>query len=75
MCGQHAHTWCGAEMVSATSNDLLSCLTVRAHAEMLRRLCANQGAFAPQRIEYDTSSRAREQVHDRGTTCRARVRD
>ena len=62
-------------MECATSNDPLSCLTVGAHAEMLRRLCDNQGAFAPQRIEYDTSSRAREQVHDRGTTCRARVRD
>ena len=57
------------------SNDMLSCLTAGAHAEMLRRLCANQDAFAPLRIEYDTSSRAREQVHDRGTTCRARVRD
>ena len=56
-------------MVCATSNDLLSCLAVGAHADMLRRLCANQGAFAPQRIEYDTSSRAREQVHDSGTTC------
>ena len=75
MCGQHAHTWCGAEMVCATSNDLLSCLTAGAHAEMQRRLCANQGAFAPPRIEYDTPSRDREQVHDRGTTCRARVRD
>ena len=57
------------------SNDLLRYLTDGAHAEMLRRLCANQGAFAPLRIEYDTSSQAREQVHDRGTTCRARVRD
>ena len=57
------------------SHDLLSCLTVGAHAEMLRRLCANQGAIAPQRIEYDTSSQARERVHDMGTTCRARVRD
>ena len=36
--------------------DLLSCLTNGAHAEMLRRLCANQGAIAPLRIEYDTSS-------------------
>ena len=42
---------------------------------MLRLLCANQGAIAPLRIEYDTSSRAKEQVHDRVTTCRARVRD
>ena len=33
------------------------------------------GAFAPSRPEYDTSSRAREQVHDGGTTYRARVRD
>ena len=57
------------------NNDFLSYLTVGAHAEMLRRLCANQGAFAPLRIEYGTSSRAREQVHDKGTTCRARVRD
>ena len=57
------------------SNDLLSCLTAGAHAEMLRRLSAIQGAFAPRRNEYDTFSRAREQVHDRGTTCRARVRD
>ena len=57
------------------NSELLSCLTDGAHAEMLRRLCANQGAIAPLRIEYDTSSRAREQVHDRGTTCRARVRD
>ena len=57
------------------SNDLLSSLTDGAHAEMLRRLCANQGAIAPLRIEYDTSSQAREQVHDRVTTCRARVRD
>ena len=36
---------------------------------------AIQGAIAPLRIEYDTSSRARMQVHDRVTTCRARVRD
>ena len=57
------------------SNDLLSCLTDGAHAKMPRRLCANQGAFAHLRIEYDTSSQAREQVQDRGTTCRARVRD
>ena len=57
------------------SKDLLSCLTDGAHAEMPRRHCANQGAIAPLRIEYDTSSRAREQVHDRVTTCRARVRD
>ena len=57
------------------SNDLLSCLTDRAHTEMPRRLCAIQGAITPLRIEYDTSSRAREQVHDRVTTCRARVRD
>ena len=57
------------------SNDLLSCLTAGALAEMLRRLCAAKGAFAPLRLEYDTSSRARDQVHDRGTTCRARVRD
>ena len=57
------------------SKELLSCLTDGAHAEMLRRLCANQGAIAPLRIEYDMSSRAREQVQDRGTTCRARVRD
>ena len=57
------------------NNDLLSSLTGGARAEMLRRLCANQGAIAPLRIEHDTSSRAREQVHDRATTCRARVRD
>ena len=57
------------------SNDLLSCLTARALAEMLRRLCATKGAFAALRFEYDTPSRAREQVHDSGTTCRARVRD
>ena len=44
-------------------------------APMLRRHCATKGAFAPPRLEYDTSSRAREQVQDRGTTCRARVRD
>ena len=49
------------------SNELLSCLTAGALAEKLR--------FAPPRLEYDTSSRAREQVHDRSTTCRARVRD
>ena len=42
---------------------------------MLRRLWATKGAFAPPRLEYDTSSRAKEQVHDRSTTCRARVRD
>ena len=36
--------------------DLLSCLTDGAHAEMLRRHCANQGAIAPLRIEYDTST-------------------
>ena len=57
------------------SNDLLSCMTDGAHAEMLRRSCANQGAIAPLRNEYDTSSRAREHVHDKVTTCRARVRD
>ena len=57
------------------NNDLLSCLTAGALGEMLRRLCATKGAFAPPRLEYDTSSRAREQVHDRATTCRARVRD
>ena len=57
------------------SHDLWSRLTAGALAEMLRRLCATKGAFAPPRLKYDTSSRAREQVHDRGTTCRARVRD
>ena len=57
------------------SNDLLSCLTDGEHAEMLRRLCANQGAIAPLRIEYDSSYRATDQVHDKVTTCRARVRD
>ena len=57
------------------SNDLLSCLTDGAHTEMPRRLCAIQGAIAPLGIEYDTSSRARKQVHDKVTTCRARVRD
>ena len=61
--------------LTQNNNDFLSNLTDGTHAEMLRRLCANQGAFAPQRNEYGTSSRAREQVHDRGTTCRARVRD
>ena len=39
------------------SNDLLSSLTDGAHAEILRRLCANQGAIAPLRMEYDTTSR------------------
>ena len=39
------------------SNDLLSCLTDGAHAEILRRLCASQGAIAPLRMEYDTTSR------------------
>ena len=57
------------------SNDLLSCLTAGAFAEILRRLCATKGAFAPPRLGYDTSSRAREQVHERSTTCMARVRD
>ena len=57
------------------SNDLLSGLAAGALVEMLRSLCATKGAFAPPRFKYDTSSRAREQVHDRGTTCRARVRD
>ena len=57
------------------NDDLLSCLTDGAHAEMLRRLCANQGAIAPLRMEFDTTSRAREQVHDKVTTSRARVRD
>ena len=57
------------------SNDLLRCLTAGAVAETLRRLCATKGAFAPPRLEYDTSSRVREQVHDRSTTCRAGVRD
>ena len=57
------------------SNDLLSCLAAGALAEMLRRLCATKGGLAPPRLEYDTSSRAIEQVHDRGTTCTARVRD
>ena len=37
------------------SNDLLSCLIDGAHAEILRRLCANQGAIAPLRMEYDTT--------------------
>ena len=41
---------------------------------MLRRLCANTGAFAPLRHEYDTSLRARERVQGKGTTCRARVK-
>ena len=44
----------------------------------LRRLCATTGAFAPPKFGYEASSRAREQVQDRGsmsTTCRARVRD
>ena len=57
------------------SNEPLSCLTTGALAEMLRHLCATKGAFAPPRLEYDMSSRATEQVHDRSTTCRARVRD
>ena len=57
------------------SNGLLSCLAAGALVEMLRRLCATKGAFAPRRFEYDTSSRAREQVHDKGTTCRARASD
>ena len=35
-----------------SSDDMLSCLTDGAHAEMLRRLCANQGAVAPLRIGY-----------------------
>ena len=56
-------------------NNLLSCLTTGALVEMLRRLRATKGAIAPPRLEYDTSSRAREQVHDRGTTWWARVRD
>ena len=42
------------------SNDLLRYLTAGAHAELLRRLCATKGAFAPLRHEYDKSSRARE---------------
>ena len=37
------------------SNDLLSFLTDGAHAEILRRLCANQGAIAPLRMEFDTT--------------------
>ena len=57
------------------SNDVLSCLTDGAHAEMLRRPCANQGAIAPLRMEFNTTSRAREQVRDKVTTCGARVRD
>ena len=71
------HAWCGAERVRHTqySNNLLSSLAAGALVEMLRRLYATKGAFAPPRFEYDTSSRAREQVHDKGTTCRARVRD
>ena len=44
-------------------------------AQMLRHLCANQGAIAPLRMGFDATSRAREQVHDKVTTCRARVRD
>ena len=39
------------------SNDLLSCMIDGAHAEILRRLCANQGAIAPLRMEFDTTSR------------------
>ena len=39
------------------SNDLLSCLTDGARAEILRRLCASQGAIAPLRMEFDTTSR------------------
>ena len=35
------------------SNDLLSCLTDGAHAEILRRLCANQGAIAPLTRPHD----------------------
>ena len=42
------------------NNELLRHLTAGAHAEMLRRLCAITGAFAPPRHEYDTSLRARE---------------
>ena len=57
------------------SNDLLKCPAARTFVEMLRRLCATIGAFAPPKFGYDMSSRAKEQVHDRGTTCRARVRD
>ena len=42
------------------SNDLLRHPTAGAHAEMLRRLCTNTGAFAPLMHDYDTSLRARE---------------
>ena len=37
------------------SNELLSCLAAGALVEMLRSLCATKGAFAPPRLEYDTS--------------------
>ena len=57
------------------NNDLWSCLTAGAFAEMMRRLRATKGAFAPPRLQYNTSTRTREQIHDKGTTCRARVRD
>ena len=42
------------------SNDLLKHLIAGTQAEMLRRLCATTGAFAPLRHEYNTSLRARE---------------
>ena len=57
------------------SNDLLHCLTDGALLKCRDAFAPTKGAIAPLRIEYDTSSRAREQVHDRVTTCRARVRD
>ena len=60
------------------SNDLLKCPAANTFVETLRRLCATKGAFAPPKFGYDTSLRARKQVHDRGsmsTTYRARVRD
>ena len=57
------------------NNELLRCPAAGGIVEMLRRLCATKGAIAPPRFRYDTSSRAREQVLDRGTTCKARVRD
>ena len=60
------------------SKDQLRCQAAKTFDATLGRLCVTTGAFVPPKFGYDTSSRAGEQVQDRGsmsTTCRARVRD
>ena len=79
VCGQCTHGVVLKRYAPHTVQQyLLRCPAAETFVATWRHLCATTGAFAPPKFGYDTSSRAREQLQDRGsmsTTCRARVRD